>query len=286
MRNPYKNRREFIKTGLVSAAALPIVGFSAKGSVANAHGKDPFRGLKIGLASYSLRKFSLDDAIAMTQKLGVKYITLKDFHLSLKSNKTERQTARKKIEDAGLLLMGGGVIYMKKDENEIRNAFEYAKDAGMPMIVASPDPAALDILDRMVNEYQLRVAIHNHGPGDEKYPSPRDVYTHVKEHDERIGLCIDVGHTMRIGVDPIEAIRKYSSRLYDLHFKDVTAAAPGGECTEVGRGAINIVGVLKALLEMRYAFHVALEYEINETNPLMGMNESFAYSRGVLAALS
>ena len=281
-----QNRRQFIKAGMVGTAVLPIVGFSAMGYVeAKTHGKDPFRGLKVGMASYSLRKFSLDDALAMTRKLEVKYITLKDFHLSLKSSKTERQEARKKTEDAGLVLMGGGVIYMKKDENEIRNAFEYARDAGMPTIVASPDPAALDILDKMVNEYQIRVAIHNHGPGDEKYPSPNDVFKHVKNHDERIGLCIDIGHTQRIGEDPVGAIRKYSSRLYDMHFKDVTAATPAGANIEVGKGVINIVGILKALLDIRYPYHVALEYEINETNPLMGMNESFAYSRGVLAAI-
>ena len=184
-----------------------------------------------------------------------------------------------------LVLMGGGVIYLKNDEAEIRNAFEYAKDAGMPTIVASPAPEALDKIDKMVSEYQIRVAIHNHGPGDEKYPAPQDVFNQVKSHDPRIGLCIDIGHTVRIGVDPSDAIRKYSGRLYDLHFKDVTAAAPSGECIELGKGVINIVGVLKALLDIRYSHHVALEYEINETKPMMGMAECFAYARGVLAAV-
>jgi sugar phosphate isomerase/epimerase len=277
------DRRRFIQTGLfgVAASALPV----SEAAPVNDTAQDPFRGLKMGVASYSLRKFNLDDAIAMTQKLGVKYITLKDCHLSLKSSTEERQTARRKIAVAGLILMGGGVIYLKDDEAEIRNAFEYAKDAGMPTIVASPEPQALGKLDKMVNEYQIRVAIHNHGPGDEKYPAPRDVFNQVKNHDPRIGLCIDIGHTVRIGADPVEAIQKYSSRLYDVHFKDVTAAAPSGEGTELGRGVIDIVGVLKALRAIRYSHHVALEYEINETNPLMGMAECFAYARGVLAAM-
>jgi len=151
--------------------------------------------------------------------------------------------------------------------------------------VASPEPSTLNKLDKMVNEYQIRVAIHNHGPGDAKYPAPQDVFNQVKNHDPRIGLCIDVGHTVRIGTDPVEAIRKYSSRLYDLHFKDVTAAAASGECIELGKGVINIVGVLKALLDIHYPHHVALEYEINESSPLIGMVECFAYARGVLAAL-
>jgi inosose dehydratase len=279
------DRRKFIQTGLLSAAAASSL-TTSECAAPDAVGKDPYRGLKMGVASYSLRKLSLDGAIAMTQKLGVKYITLKDCHLSLKSSRAERQEARKQIDAAGLVLMGGGVIYMKNDESEIRNAFEYAKDAGMPTIVASPEPLALDKLDKMVNEYQLRVAIHNHGPGDEKYPAPQDVFNQVKNHDPRIGLCIDVGHTVRIGADPVEAIQKYSSRLYDLHFKDVTAATASGECIELGKGVINIVGVLKALLDIHYLHHVALEYEINESNPLMGMVECFAYARGVLAALT
>jgi sugar phosphate isomerase/epimerase len=278
------DRRRFIQTGLFGAAvsALP----AGEAALPDNKAKDPYRGLKMGVASYSLRKFSLDDAIAMTQKLGVKYITLKDCHLSLRTSAAEREAARRKIAVAGLILMGGGVIYLKNDEAEIRNAFEYAKDAGMPTIVASPEPQALGKLDKMVNEYQIRVAIHNHGPGDEKYPAPQDVFNQVKDHDPRIGLCIDVGHTARIGANPVEAIKKYSSRLYDLHFKDVTAAAASGEGTELGRGVIDIVGILKALLAIRYSHHVALEYEINETNPLTGMAECFAYARGVLAAVA
>jgi len=279
------HRRKFIQTGVLASTAVSMLttrGWTAPGAAAS---KDPYRGLKMGVASYSLRKFSLDAAIAMTQKLGVKYITLKDSHLPLKSSKAERQEARRKLDAAGLVLMGGGVIYMKNNESEIRNAFEYAKDAGMPTIVASPEPQALDTLDRMVNEYQIRVAIHNHGPGDEKYPAPQDVFNQVQNHDPRIGLCIDIGHTVRIGADPVAAIRKYASRLYDLHFKDVTAAAASGECIELGRGIINVVAVLKALLDIGYSHHVALEYEINENDPLPGMAECFAYARGVLATL-
>ena len=279
------DRRQFIQTGILASTAVSVLNARGK-APSNAASKDPYRGLKMGVASYSLRKFSLDEAIAMTLKLGVRYLTLKDVHLSLKSSKTERQQARRKLDAAGLVLMGGGVIYMKNDEAEIRNAFEYAQDAGMPTIVASPEPQALGKLDKMVSEYPIRVAIHNHGPGDEKYPAPQDVFNQVKNHDPRIGLCIDIGHTVRIGADPVDAIRKYSSRLYDLHFKDVTAAAASGECIELGEGVINIVAVLKALLDVRYAHHVALEYEINETNPLPGMTECFASARGALAALT
>jgi len=281
------NRRQFIRAGIVGTAAFskPIRCLAGSGDIA-AGAKDPFRGLKVGVASYSLRKFSLDQAISMTSQLGVKYITLKDFHLPLNSTRAERREARRKIEDAGLVLMGGGVIYMKNDESEIRHAFDYARDAAMPTIVASPAPAALDTLDKMVNEYNIRVAIHNHGPGDELWPSPYDVFPKVEDHDERMGLCIDIGHTVRIGVDPIQAVRRCASRLYDLHYKDVTSATPQGKNVEVGRGIVDIVGLLKALLDISFQYQVALEYEINETEPLPGMIESYAYTRGVLASIT
>jgi sugar phosphate isomerase/epimerase len=174
---------------------------------------------------------------------------------------------------------------MKNDVEQIRDSFQYAKEAGMPTIVCSPDIEALDTVEKLAKEYNIRIAIHNHGPGDKKYPSPLDVLRLVKDRDEHMGICIDVGHTVRIGEDPIEAIHQCAKRLYDFHIKDESEAAPGGKPTEVGLGVIDIVGVLKALVDQRYAFHVGLEYEAKENDPLPGVIESFGYMRGVLAAI-
>jgi sugar phosphate isomerase/epimerase len=220
----------------------------------------------------------------MTKEAGVKCISLKDVHLSLKSTREQRQEAHKKIEAAGLVLMGGGVIYMNNKEHEIRSAFEYAKDAGMPTIVCSPDPAAMDLVEKMAKEYQIRIAIHNHGPGDNRYPSPLDVLRMVKDRDALLGICMDVGHTVRIGEDPVVVMRQCASRLYDFHIKDVTQATAKGSAVAVGQGVIDIVAVLRALVEMKFAYHVALEYEANGDAPMPGVLESFAYIRGVLAA--
>jgi len=202
--------------------------------------RDPYRGLKVGMASYTLHKFNLDQAIAMTKEAGVKYISLKDVHLPLKSTREQRLEARKKVEAAGLVLMGGGVIYMKNNEDEIRNAFEYAKDAGMPTIVCSPDPDALDKVEKMAIKYDLRIAIHNHGPTDKKYPSPLDVLRLVKDRDKHMGICMDVGHTVRIGEDPLPVINQCASRLYEfqarrLNLRYRAADAPG--CEVLGFGA-------------------------------------------------
>jgi inosose dehydratase len=284
---PSFNRRRFLQGTLLSpltVSAATLLPHAACAAVTKEPG-DPFRGLKFGIASYTFRDFSLEQAIAMTRQAGVQYITLKDFHLPMRSSPSERKQAKANIEAAGLKLMGGGVIYMKNDEAEIKAAFDYARDAGMPVIVCSPDPAALGIVEAMAKSYDLRIAIHNHGPGDQKYPSPLDVLRLVKDRDPRMGICIDLGHTVRIGQDPVAVIEQCAERLYDFHLKDVTEATSKGGATEVGKGVIDIVGVLRALVKIKFSGHVALEYEINERNPMPGVLESFAYVRGVMAAI-
>jgi sugar phosphate isomerase/epimerase len=280
------DRRGFLKAGLAVSTALA---FTAAHRSANAAVTKPSRprydGLKLGMASYTFRKFSLEQAIAMSKEAGAGYISLKDVHLPYKSTKEERQEARQKVEAAGLVLASGGVIYMKKNEEEIRGFFDYARDAGMPTIVAAPDLDSLDTVEKMAKEYNIRIAIHNHGPGDKRYPSPLDVLRLVKDRDERMGICIDVGHTVRLGLDPVDVIHQCIHRLYDFHMKDVTEAATDGKAIEVGLGVIDIVGVLKALVELRYAFHIGLEYEKKENDPMPGVLESFGYMRGVLDAV-
>ncbi|HLH54193.1 MAG TPA: sugar phosphate isomerase/epimerase [Verrucomicrobiae bacterium] len=285
-RHPSFNRRSFIKATIASS-----IGTAAMADAPNLIGatikpeRPPFDGLKIGVASYTFRKFSLDQAIQMSKQAGAGYISLKDVHLPYKSTPAERKEAREKVEKAGLVLISGGVIYMKNDEQEIRGFFDYARDAGMPTIVCSPDVDALDTVEKMAREYRIRIAIHNHGPGDKKYPSPLDVMKLVSNRDELMGLCMDVGHTVRLGEDPVQVIGECATRLYDFHIKDETEAAPKGKPVEVGLGVIDIVGVLKALVEHRYQYHVGLEYEAKENDPLPGVLESFSYMRGVLAAI-
>jgi inosose dehydratase len=280
------NRRSFIKAGLVASGTLASLStLSLRAAVAKSP-QEPFHGLKVGLTTYSLRKFKLDQALEMTRAAGVKYISLKEVHLPIKSTKAEREEAAAKVRDAGLILMGGGVIYFKNIEADIKNVFEYAAQSGMPTIVCSPEPEALDTVEKYVKQHNIRIAIHNHGPGDQRYPSPLDVLRLVKGRDERMGVCMDVGHTVRIGQDPVQAIEKCASRLYEFHMKDVTAAEADGKSTTVGSGVIDIPRVLQALVKLKWPYHVALEYEANGDNPMPGITESFAYMRGVLDSMS
>jgi inosose dehydratase len=280
------NRRNFLKAGIITSVALAPqwVASTASADVTKPN-RDWLHGLKLGLASYTLHKFNLDEAIAAAKDAGVKYITLKDVHLPLKSTPEQLAEARRKIEAAGLTLMGGGVIYLANNESQIRQAFEYAKGAGMPTIVSSPDLDALDAVEKAAKEYRIKVAIHNHGPGDKHYPSPLDVWRLIENRDPLMGICIDVGHTVRLGQDPVEVIGKCASRLYDFHIKDVTGAVAKASPTELGRGVIDIPAVLRKLIDVKFSGHLALEYEAHADAPIPGMRESFGYIRGALTGL-
>lgn len=281
------NRRQFVRAGVLGPVAALALSRSPNLSAADdfSVASNPFRGLKIGIASYSLRKFSLAEAVDMTRTAGLDYICLKDMHLPMNSTREERKAAAKLVRDAGLELLGCGVVYMKNDADEIRHAFQYASDAGMPTIVCAPDPAGLDHVERMVKEFDIQAAIHNHGPGDKWYYSVNDAARRLEGRDPRMGLCVDIGHSVRIKEDPAALIRRHAARVLDVHFKDVTKAAAEGKNTPLGRGVIDLIDVLNALLEIKFSGLVGLEYEIDADDPLPGIRECCGYLRGALAAM-
>ncbi|MCK5467686.1 MAG: sugar phosphate isomerase/epimerase, partial [Cyclobacteriaceae bacterium] len=182
-------------------------------------------------------------------------------------------------------LYGGGVIYMKSKE-QVDQAFEYAKNAGMSVIVGVPEHELLEYTNDKIKQYDIKVAIHNHGPGDETYPSPESVYEKIKDLDSRFGLCMDIGHTQRIGIDPTEAAKKYFSRLFDIHIKDVDKAKEDGKTVEIGRGVIDIPKFLKLLVDRRYEGVVSFEYEKDAEDPLPGLSESVGYVKGCLDSIA
>jgi sugar phosphate isomerase/epimerase len=270
-------RRAFL--ALAGAAVLPRSAFAAPASKSAGHP------LKLGVASYSLREFPLERALEMCRALEVKHINLKDVHLSRADAPEATRAACERIRAAGLEIVGGGTITMKKDPEQLRKDFTYARTAGFPLIVAAPEPDALDLVEALAKELDIKVAIHNHGPEDKFFPAPRDAYQAVRSRDRRLGLCMDVGHALRAGADPVRDAREMKDRLYDIHMKDLRSRDDRGSQTEVGKGVLDVPGLFRALRETGYQGHVNLEYEINAKDPLPGMKESFAYMRGVLAGL-
>jgi len=278
MKNP--NRRQFLKTTSVGAVTT-LAASMGGGQIARTVAGEKKTKLTLGMASYTFRKFDLDDTIAMTKRLGLEKIAFKSFHLAMDSTEEEIKAVAKKVKDAGLDLYGCGVVYMK-DEKAVHQTFDYAKAAGMSVIIGVPEHNLLDLVNTKVQEYDIKLAIHNHGPGDERYPSPESAYEKIKDMDPRMGLCIDIGHTKRIALDPSADAKRFADRLHDVHVKDVTAATKEGKTVEVGRGVIDIPKFLKTLIKINYQGYVSLEFEKDAKDPLAGAAESIGYLRGVL----
>lgn len=239
----------------------------------------------LGIASYTFRAFSLEQVIEMTKRLGIGNLTLKEMHLPLTSSDADIDSAAGRLKAAGIEYSGCGVIYMKS-EAEVGRAFAYAKRGGTRMIIGVPDPPLLDVAERKVKETGISLAIHNHGPTDQRYPTPDSAYRAVRGRDSRMGLCIDVGHTQRSGLDPSVEIEKYYDRLLDVHCKDVSAPNEKGTTVEIGRGVIDIPRLLGTLARLDYGGILHCEHEKDEKDPLAGLAESIGYLRGVLATFA
>jgi sugar phosphate isomerase/epimerase len=215
----------------------------------------------------------------MAKRAGLNYMSLKDMHLPLTASAEDIQAATAKIRDAKITLYGGGVIYMKTAE-DVSRAFDYAKTAGMKTIIGVPNHELLELVNQKAVEYDIEVAIHNHGPGDKLYPTPESVYEKVKGLDRRLGLCMDIGHTERCGLKPDVDIQRFADRLLDVHLKDVSASTAEGTTVEMGRGVIDIPAVIRALLKFGYNRIASFEYEKDDKDPLPGLAESIGYTRG------
>ena len=279
-------RRNFIQNSLLGAAsaALALQGSCVSKDSAPATSLQPVE-LQLGLASYSLRKFSAIDTMHMCRKAGLPNICLKSMHLPLESDDETIRSTVAMFREGGVNPYACGVVYMNS-EAEVEQAFHYASTAGMNVIVGVPAYNLLPMVSQMVSEYDIKLAIHNHGPGDELYPTPESIYQRIADLDQRIGICHDIGHTLRLGIDPTAETRKYFDRIHDVHIKDIDKASPEGDTVEIGRGVIDIPSILDFLAAEQYVGIVSFEYEKDENDPLPGLCESVGYVKGVMRMLN
>jgi inosose dehydratase len=281
-------RRFLLKAGAFAAAipSLPFASFAAT-TTNESQATDPWMGLKVGVASYSLRELPIEEAIEGIKRVGLKYVSIKNVknHIDLTHPTEERKRRAKMFLDAGVTPLSVGNVTMRGGEEEIRKAFEFARDIGVPTIVCAPDHDSLPILNKLVKEFDIKLAIHNHGPEDKFFPSPFDVMRAVESLDKRIGLCIDVGHTARAGADPAQSIIQCRERLYDVHLKDISAMGNKNTPIESGRGILDSKSILAALLKIDFQGLVGFEYEKDSKDPMPGLAETVGYTKGLLAGL-
>lgn len=270
------NRRTVLQF-LPAAMATPLSAFSKIDSSA---------GFRLGVATYSMRGFPRPQTIEMLKVLDVDTVSLKEFHAKIKGDPAEWAQARKELEAVGIRVVSCGNIGMTVDDDaEIEHNFKYAQALGATGIVMAPNHQTLPRIEKFVKKYDIKAMIHNHGPEDKNFPSPKSVYDAVKNMDPRMGLCIDIGHTVRTGASVLDSIEMAGPRLLDFHIKDLKDLSDKNSQCEVGDGAIPIAAIFKLLKKVKYTGNANLEYEINLKNPLPGMIKSFAYMRGVLAGM-
>lgn len=255
-------------------------------------------GIKLGLASYTFRNFERAKTIEFIKQIKTPWVSIKAGvpgksapllqHLPLEATTAELQAIRKDWDAAGFTITSSSNVDMTKATTPaaMKKIFQWAKDFGLPMMVCAPTHENMPLVEAMVKEFDLRIAIHNHGPEDHNFPTPESVLDVVRKLDKRCGLCMDVGHSERTGIDVVKTIADAGDRLFDMHVKDLTDFTSRDSQVDVGDGKIPFPAIFKQLHKMGYTGCVNLEYEIHGDDPMPGVHRSFSYMRGVLAALA
>lgn len=281
--SPFSRRSLLRNAALTAAAASVAPAATLAQSTASSREK-----IHLGLCSYTFRNFSRAQLIAFMRDLQVFDLNAKNAKDHLPMDPSAEAQALADYAAAGIRLHAAGAIYFQKaTDDDIRAQFDYLRRARIPVMVAGdPTPESLPRIERFVQQYDIRVAIHNHGPEDKLWPSPLDILKDIRRMDPRIGCCIDVGHTVRTGTDVVEAIHAVGPRLFNVHMKDLTDFHDKGSQVAVGDGKMPVPEIFRALQEIRYPGYVDLEYEVHADDPMPGVTKSYAYMRGVLAGMT
>ncbi|MGN1360420.1 MAG: sugar phosphate isomerase/epimerase family protein [Kiritimatiellia bacterium] len=259
------------------------------------HAQDSFH---IGFAGFTFVRVGLDKAVDTLRELDVHYLCVKDFFLPFKASDGEIASFKKRMADAKITPYAIGPIYSSTKE-EIDRDFAFAQKLGVNLIVGVPvsykdgvkdwskqEPNAplIDYVEQKVKETGIRYAIHNHGPDGAPYATANELWGYIKDKDARIGFCLDIGHNARSNEDPWTAIRLYHDRIFDIHWKNITAFDKSGHSLPASRGELDYTQFVKALREVGYTGVLALEYEADMDDPYRGIAESVGYLRGILDA--
>jgi inosose dehydratase len=277
-----KNRRDFFRkalSGTAAAAFMPelVMAKESRGKTKS--------NIAIGLASISMSKLSLKEMMETAKKCGLMKVSLKSMHAPLDNTAEQLAQVRSTAESLGIKIISAGVIYMKTNA-EVDNAFEYAKNLGILRIIGVPNYELLDYVEEKIKQYDICLAIHNHGPDNLPYETPFVAYDKVKSRDKRFGLCVDPGHIIRNGGDPIDAIKKVYDRLQEMHIWDCSKAAKDGWACPAGTGVMKIEELLKTLNKLGFNGCMNIEYLGNpEEDRILNVANTAGYLNGILKTL-
>lgn len=273
-------RRGFLKSAGASVAA---VGIGALGARAEGAAEDPYGGLRMGLQSYSLRRFSFEETVAKVAELGLGYVEPYPGHLNHNQVAGDSLSETiKRMEDLGVAPDAYGVTGFNEDEAAARKVFDFAKRLGIRSISADPTPTSFDMLDKLVEEYQIPVAIHNHGPSHQ-WGKPEVILDAIKDHHRLIGLCADTGHFLRADVDPIEAVKLLRGRVYGLHLKDFVSESKEAI---VGDGKMDLKGFIAEMRSQDFDGACSIEYELSPEDPMDDIRAGLSNIREAVSGLA
>ena len=271
-------RRRFLAT---STAAVAISFTTPR--IRNVLGEAAKTKLKLGIQLYSLRNYTVDEALKYAKELGFEQV---EFYSKMFPTDASKETIAEivaKVKMHGLSISAHGVNKFTKNAETNRKLFEFAKAAGIPTITADPDPDSFDSLNELVKEYNIRVAIHNHGPAH-RYNKALDVLKAIEGRDERIGACADLGHYIRSGERPTEVIRLLKGRLYGVHLKDFAEMKEKSEGVILGKGHLDCAEVFNAIVQVGFPSDgaLSLEYEENPKNPIEDIRQCVSVAKAAL----
>jgi inosose dehydratase len=281
------NRRQFISQAATSIAAAGLLAASPVLRKALAAEARPSARLKLGIQLYSLRGYPVDQALQHAKALGFEQVEFFSGMLPLDATAEQIAAMKERVAELGMSISAHGVNGFSKDAAANRKTFEFAKALGIRTITADPDPESFDSLNDLVQEFDIRIAIHNHGPGH-RYNKAVDVLQAIEGHDERIGACADLGHYIRSGERATGVIRLLKGRLYGIHLKDFAEMKADAKGVVLGQGHLNVRAVFAELMKVGFPADgaMSLEYEENPDNPIADIRECVVVAKKALDDLS
>ncbi len=253
-------------------------------------------GWRVGSQAYSFNKFSFFEAVDKVAQMGLKYIEAypgqklspeqPDVVFSHDMSPDLYPVVQAKLKEKGVKLVNYGVVGLSRDEAQCREVFDFAKAMGIETLCSEPPQSAFDLLDKLVEEYGINVALHNH-PKKSRYWDYKSVLKAVEGHSKRIGACADTGHWMRSDINPLEAIKALEGRIISFHFKDLNKYGKEGAHDVIwGTGEADVKALLAEVKRQGFQGVFSVEWEINWLNSVPDISQSVKYFNEVAAALA